>query len=144
MRNDPRTVNAVDMADYMVDNGDAFRNLQANLMHSKQHVDVPTKSDDERFVTNTLEPSFSDEVTNSNATYAYADAVTPNDTISYMIKNESCVGEPDYCNMTESEYRQMVYDYIFPSHGEWVLIGCHGIVFLVGLVSFSISINKIC
>lgn len=50
-------------------------------------------------------------------------------------ENYTCVGEPEYCNYTEEEYLEMVYDYIFPTPGEWVLIGFHTIVFLVGLVS---------
>lgn len=50
-------------------------------------------------------------------------------------ENYTCVGEPEYCNYTEGEYLEMVYDYIFPTPGEWVLIGFHTIVFLVGLVS---------
>lgn len=46
-----------------------------------------------------------------------------------------CVGEPEYCNHTEEEYNEMLNAYIFPTPGEWVLIGCHSLVFLIGLVS---------
>lgn len=49
--------------------------------------------------------------------------------------NGTCIGEPEYCNYTEQEYNEMIYDYIFPTPGEWVLIGFHTVVFLVGLVS---------
>lgn len=52
--------------------------------------------------------------------------------------NYTCVGEPEYCNLTEEEYLEMIYEYLFPTPGEWVLIGCHTIVFLVGLVSRTI------
>lgn len=51
--------------------------------------------------------------------------------------NSTCVGDPLYCNLTETEYHEMLYDYIFPTTGEWILIGFHGAVFTVGLVRFS-------
>lgn len=50
-------------------------------------------------------------------------------------QNETCVGAPEYCNYTREEYIKMLYDYIFPTTGEWILIGCHAVVFVVGLVS---------
>ncbi len=48
---------------------------------------------------------------------------------------KQCVGDPLYCNLTESEYRKLVYDYIWPSVPEWILIFSHLIVFLMGLVN---------
>lgn len=45
-----------------------------------------------------------------------------------------CVGDPAYCNLTESQYRELVYDYIWPSVPEWILICSHIVVFLMGLV----------
>lgn len=56
-------------------------------------------------------------------------------TVPCYQQNETCVGAPEYCNYTREEYIKMLYDYIFPTTGEWILIGCHGIVFIVGLVS---------
>lgn len=50
--------------------------------------------------------------------------------------NRTCVGDPLYCNLTEAEYHEMLYEYIFPTTGEWILIGFHGAVFTVGLVCF--------
>lgn len=52
--------------------------------------------------------------------------------------NDTCVGAPEYCNYTQEEYRKMLDDYIWPTTGEWILIGCHAAVFLIGLVSLSI------
>lgn len=51
-----------------------------------------------------------------------------------LVTNRTCVGDPLYCNLTEAEYREMLYEYIFPTTGEWILIGFHGAVFTVGLV----------
>ncbi|XP_052743188.1 orexin/Hypocretin receptor type 1 [Bicyclus anynana] len=52
----------------------------------------------------------------------------------YNFTDESCVGDPDYCNMTEEEYFQMLNDYIYPQPYEWVLIATHAIVFVIGLI----------
>lgn len=65
-----------------------------------------------------------------NMTYSY-----DNTTITNYTHNETCVGEPEYCNYTREEYIKMLYDYIFPTTGEWILIGCHSAVFIIGLVS---------
>ena len=46
-----------------------------------------------------------------------------------------CVGEPEYCNLTRSEYEELLYDYISPTVPEWILIFSHICVFLMGLVS---------
>ncbi|XP_055696230.1 orexin/Hypocretin receptor type 1-like [Lutzomyia longipalpis] len=48
--------------------------------------------------------------------------------------NITCVGEPMYCNLTYEEYVNLVYDYIYPSISEWILIFSHSIVFIMGLV----------
>lgn len=81
-------------------------------------------------VANTLRP-INDKATNSSSVCS--------DSISCKSEvNDTCVGEPEYCNLTEVEYLEMLYDYIFPTPGEWVLIGFHAAVFLVGLVSFLI------
>lgn len=39
----------------------------------------------------------------------------------------------DYCT-SEEEYFDMMMDYMYPKHYEWVLIALHSVVFLVGLV----------
>uniref|UniRef100_A0A182PNZ8 G-protein coupled receptors family 1 profile domain-containing protein n=1 Tax=Anopheles epiroticus TaxID=199890 RepID=A0A182PNZ8_9DIPT len=52
----------------------------------------------------------------------------------FIDHNVTCVGDPDYCNLTYSEYRQLLMDYIYPSTGEWILIASHTVVFLMGLV----------
>lgn len=49
--------------------------------------------------------------------------------------NITCVGDPLHCNLTYEEYLEMLYDYIYPSVPEWILICSHAVVFLMGLVS---------
>lgn len=72
--------------------------------------------------TTTIEPD--------NVTYS-----DDNATIANYPQNDTCVGAPEYCNYTREEYIKMLYDYIFPTTGEWILIGCHFTVFVIGLVS---------
>lgn len=48
--------------------------------------------------------------------------------------NELCIGSPEYCNMTKEDYVQMLKNYIYPQTYEWVLIGTHTLVFIMGLV----------
>ncbi|XP_053674002.1 neuropeptide SIFamide receptor-like [Anopheles nili] len=52
----------------------------------------------------------------------------------FIDHNVTCVGDPDFCNLTYGEYRQLLMDYIYPSTGEWILIASHTVVFLMGLV----------
>lgn len=52
-----------------------------------------------------------------------------------MEYNTTCPGEPMYCNLTYNEYVQMLYDYIYPTVPEWILIISHATVFFMGLVS---------
>lgn len=140
MQDSPRTFEDVDVdvddhVNYTLENSDTFQNLALNWIHSEQYVDVPMKSDEE-LMTNTAKSPLNEGTPNPNTTYEITDDGTTDDTfMAFNLKNETCVGEPEYCNYTEHEYRQMVYDYLFPTAGEWVLIGCHAIVFLVGLVS---------
>ncbi|XP_034826219.1 orexin/Hypocretin receptor type 1-like [Maniola hyperantus] len=47
---------------------------------------------------------------------------------------DSCVGDPEYCNMTKEEYFEMLNEYIYPQPYEWVLIATHAIVFVIGLI----------
>lgn len=54
-----------------------------------------------------------------------------------------CVGEPDYCNYTYEEYVEMLYDYIYPTVPEWILIFSHAVVFFMGLVSCIIKFLKV-
>lgn len=49
--------------------------------------------------------------------------------------NVTCVGDPLYCNLTYDEYMELLYDYIYPSVPEWILICSHAVVFVMGLVS---------
>ncbi|XP_060807180.1 orexin/Hypocretin receptor type 1 [Amyelois transitella] len=59
------------------------------------------------------------------------DATTEFDVLNYT---ENCVGDQDYCNMTEEEYMDMLNAYIYPHPYEWVLIATHAIVFVIGLI----------
>ncbi|GBP78612.1 Orexin receptor type 2 [Eumeta japonica] len=45
-----------------------------------------------------------------------------------------CVGAIEFCNMTRDEYVSMLNNYIYPQPYEWVLIGTHSIVFVIGLI----------
>lgn len=54
------------------------------------------------------------------------------------LHNSTCVGEEIYCNYTYEEYVDMLYDYIYPTVPEWILIFSHAVVFFMGLVSTSI------
>lgn len=118
------------IVDYAVDS-DADgkqRNVSSNLVHSEE---VLIKPAEEWLATNPLWP-IGDKPTNSNTV---CNGIDGDDPISCYTENYTCVGEPEYCNLTEEEYHEMLYDYIFPTFGEWILIGFHTIVFLVGLVS---------
>lgn len=57
--------------------------------------------------------------------------------------NITCVGEREYCNLTYDEYIILLYDYIYPTTPEWILICSHLVVFIMGLVSFNLSYFKI-
>ncbi|OWR50755.1 allatotropin receptor [Danaus plexippus plexippus] len=48
--------------------------------------------------------------------------------------SEPCVGDAEFCNMTREDYIQMLYEYIYPQTYEWVLIGVHTTVFVIGLI----------
>ncbi|XP_041969826.1 orexin receptor type 1-like [Aricia agestis] len=52
----------------------------------------------------------------------------------YNSTEDDCVGDREYCNMTREEYFEMLDDYIYPQKFEWVLIGTHAIVFVIGLI----------
>lgn len=146
IQDSPRTFEDVDVDDhvnYTLENSDTFKNLALNWIHSEQYVDVPMKSDEE-LMTNTAKLLLNEGTPNPNTTYEITDGGTTVDTfMAFNLNNETCVGEPEYCNYTEHEYRQMVYEYLFPTPGEWVLIGCHAVVFLVGLVSF-LAVVRFC
>lgn len=58
------------------------------------------------------------------------------------LHNSTCVGEEIYCNYTYEEYVEMLYDYIYPTVPEWILIFSHAVVFFMGLVSTSIYKKK--
>ena len=101
--------------------------LVDDVTESDFDINLRNVSSNELFIKDSGELwPINDKPTNSN--------MLCNDSSCYS-ENTTCVGEPEYCNFTEEEYLQMVYDYIFPTPGEWVLIGFHTVVFLIGLVS---------
>uniref|UniRef100_A0A182FLU9 Uncharacterized protein n=1 Tax=Anopheles albimanus TaxID=7167 RepID=A0A182FLU9_ANOAL len=55
----------------------------------------------------------------------------------FIDHNVTCVGDPDFCNLTYGEYRQLLMDYIYPSTGEWILIASHTVVFIMGLTEMA-------
>lgn len=111
----------------------------SNQFISGQHIDVSEASNN-NFVGSTdgtanrttrmAETSLDDGNGVVNSTFI-GDTSTNN-----LATNSTCVGDSLYCNLTEAEYHEMLYDYIFPTTGEWILIGFHGAVFTVGLVCF--------
>lgn len=126
-----------DYINYALEENDALRNLASNLQHTEQqHIDLLAKPDDEWPMADT-QPTLNtaDKMIGINATCGLGDG--NGDTNTCYQENVTCVGDPEYCNLTELEYLQMLYDYIFPTPGEWVLIGFHAAVFIVGLVSSS-------
>ncbi|XP_072948111.1 orexin/Hypocretin receptor type 1-like [Epargyreus clarus] len=53
-------------------------------------------------------------------------------TVNYT--EEECIGAAEFCNMTREDYTTMLNNYIYPQVYEWVLIGTHTAVFIIGLV----------
>ncbi|XP_075985668.1 orexin receptor type 2-like [Anticarsia gemmatalis] len=49
-------------------------------------------------------------------------------------KTEECIGQVEFCNMSREEYVSMIIDYVYPHTYEWILIGTHSLVFIMGLV----------
>lgn len=54
--------------------------------------------------------------------------------------NVVCVGDPQYCNLTFTQYTDLLLEYITPTTSEWILIVSHSVVFIMGLVSVKFSI----
>lgn len=54
-----------------------------------------------------------------------------------------CPGEQEFCNLTREQYEELLYDYIFPTVPEWILIFSHIVVFLMGLVSTDTQFNSL-
>lgn len=50
-------------------------------------------------------------------------------------ENETCFGDPEYCNYTYDEYMKAIHAYMFPTTSEWILICSHMVVFIMGLVN---------
>ncbi|XP_052748225.1 orexin receptor type 2-like [Galleria mellonella] len=61
------------------------------------------------------------------------DAFNNNDTLKKS-GTEECVGDAEFCNMTREDYIEMLNEYIYPQTYEWILIGTHTAVFVMGLV----------
>lgn len=142
MATDAVMVGINDYVNYASEDIGVVRNLASNLQHSdQQNIDLSSANDkptdEEWLLTNTLQPntlSTDKVIIGINATCGTIDG-NDGETITCYQENVTCVGDPEYCNYTELEYLQMLYDYIFPTPGEWVLIGFHAAVFIVGLVS---------
>lgn len=125
-------------------NGFYKRTEITNLLRSEQqHIDFIDNDDDNHetttiaSVTMQIASTVSDETTSShNDSCTNADISAGGElSITCHQENITCVGEIEYCNLTYEEYKQMLEEYIFPSVWEWILIGMHGTVFLIGLVS---------
>jgi hypothetical protein len=86
----------------------------------------------------TLMMEFTDNSSNYNSSSTTVDyLITCSEASSDCVIDHSvhCVGDEVYCNLTREEYTKLLYDYIFPSFMEWILIISHIMVFLMGLVS---------
>lgn len=105
-----------------------------NQFISEQHIDVVKRDNYEWSVTTAPTPN--DEIKDINSTCIDADGMVDDSSDLCHQENITCVGAPEYCNYTYEEYQSMLYDYIFPTTGEWILIGFHAAVFTIGLVSF--------
>lgn len=67
-----------------------------------------------------------------------ANCTEKNDENCIIDHNVTCVGEREYCNYTYDEYISLLYDYIYPTTPEWILICSHLVVFIMGLVSLNL------
>lgn len=67
--------------------------------------------------------------------YQNATCIEHEDPDCIIDHNITCVGDRQYCNLTYDEYMSLLYDYIYPTVPEWILIGSHSVVFVMGLVS---------
>lgn len=109
--------------------------ILSNQFISGQHVDVLEASNN--FVGSTVATAIRTTrmaQTSIDDSSGVDNSTTIDDESKNLRRNSTCVGDPLYCNLTEEEYHEMLYDYIFPTTGEWILIGFHGAVFTVGLV----------
>lgn len=121
-----------------------YKEFDDNNQDSKANIDTTNanmKTADNKLVTkisNDLE-----EIYNDNEIYLYERNVEFEDDKERLKRttkdnktagDEDCVGSKEYCNMTREQYVAMLNDYIYPQTYEWVLIGTHTAVFVVGLV----------
>uniref|UniRef100_A0A1B0GME0 G-protein coupled receptors family 1 profile domain-containing protein n=1 Tax=Phlebotomus papatasi TaxID=29031 RepID=A0A1B0GME0_PHLPP len=65
--------------------------------------------------------------------YQNATCIEHEDPDCVIDHNITCVGDRTYCNLTYDEYMSLLYDYIYPTVPEWILIGSHSVVFVMGL-----------
>lgn len=59
------------------------------------------------------------------------DFYNDNDNVSSNFTHEECFN--DYC-LSDADYMDMIYDHLYPTAFEWVLIFMHTVTFVVGLV----------
>lgn len=72
----------------------------------------------------------------SNISYPKCDEFEDEDCI--IDHNSTCIGEEQYCTLSYHDYKKMLFDYIYPTTPEWILICSHLVVFVMGLVSTSV------
>lgn len=118
-------------------------NLELNLYRKKRLVvknEASELNNTESLIVDPDNKSLKNEINDkdkmvsnrSDIDFARMIADDENKTVDYNYTD--CVGQEEYCNMTEKEYIDMLNEYIFPQPYEWVLITTHAIVFLIGLI----------
>ncbi|XP_031622005.1 uncharacterized protein LOC116340015 isoform X2 [Contarinia nasturtii] len=123
-----------DYVNYASDDTDMTVNMASNLLQSDQYLDLTIKPDADEELQSTQLPI----IDKSNETACISIEANTNNTNNITIicdqGNDTCVGNPDWCNLTYEEYREMLDQYIWPTPGEWVLVGFHTLVFAVGSI----------
>lgn len=90
-----------------------------------------------QFTSLTTERTSISATTDANYEGNIANCTETSDENCIIDHNVTCVGEREYCNLTYDEYISLLYDYIYPTTPEWILICSHLVVFIMGLVSLT-------
>lgn len=115
----------------------SFSTPDINSNTSISKLDSLTNSADKlKMATNKTDNEFEIEEIIMNTTLNKDTVAVENSTDAY--NNSDCVGDVEYCDLSEEEYLILLNEYIFPQPAEWVLIATHGIVFVIGLIGNSL------
>lgn len=56
------------------------------------------------------------------------------DSVAQVVASDNITEYDEIENMTDEEYQNYLVNYIMPHKSEWVFIGMHSMVFVVGLI----------